>query len=284
MIEQPERRRDSTTGVNTIEKHPEAVRYRQLILAEQWAHLEGEPAPQRQEVSDPTAMARHIKDFALEAGASLVGICEMTQDHVYKGREVPEKYAIVMAWEMDYDTVTYGTPPETFVEGFRGYYQLGGACVKLAQRIRSMGYPARVHHPMGAGRIVVVPYAVAAGLGEQGRCGVLVTREFGARMRLACVSTDLPLALDNPVNIGVAKHCQQCHLCERACPALIVPATRSVQRGIERWVVKDADACREFMHGKQWCVSCIKVCPFNDLSRGGRFPAAPKVEATATNV
>jgi len=57
--------------------------------------------------------------------------------------------------------------------------------------------------------------AELAGLGWIGRNNLLVHPEFGSRLRLVTILTDMPLKADAPVNGG----CQDCRRCVEACPA-----------------------------------------------------------------
>ena len=49
---------------------------------------------------------------------------------------------------------------------------------------------------------ILPPLAVDAGLGEVGRLGYLMTKEFGPRIRLSAVTTNLTLVPDKPVDNG----------------------------------------------------------------------------------
>lgn len=58
--------------------------------------------------------------------------------------------------------------------------------------------------------------AVAAGLGEIGRSGALLTPEHGPRQRVVCLVADAELAADVPVQpAGV---CRECEVCVGKCP------------------------------------------------------------------
>ena len=63
-----------------------------------------------------------------------------------------------------------------------------------------------------------IPLAIDAGLGELGRNGLLTTEQFGPRLRLCKVLTDLPSELDSPVDMGVQHFCETCERCAEACP------------------------------------------------------------------
>jgi epoxyqueuosine reductase len=57
--------------------------------------------------------------------------------------------------------------------------------------------------------------AQAAGLGWIGRNNLLVNEEFGSRIRLVTILTDLPLEITPPSR----KDCGPCHACLSVCPA-----------------------------------------------------------------
>ena len=57
--------------------------------------------------------------------------------------------------------------------------------------------------------------ARAAGLGWIGRNNLLVNDQFGSRIRLVTVLTDLPLKVDSPS----LNNCGSCHNCVSVCPA-----------------------------------------------------------------
>jgi epoxyqueuosine reductase QueG len=57
---------------------------------------------------------------------------------------------------------------------------------------------------------LLVPAAVDAGLGEMGLFGYLITKELGPRVRIFAVTTDLPLVVDHPMDIGVEDFCRFC--------------------------------------------------------------------------
>ncbi len=94
--------------------------------------------------------------------------------------------------------------------------------------------------------------AVAAGLGTIGRNGLLVTREFGPRVRLACLLTDAPL---EATPLPGENFCRDCKACIRACPAgaLSEPADDEIY-------AMNKFACRTYRQTGLTCSLCIKVC------------------------
>jgi hypothetical protein len=45
-------------------------------------------------------------------------------------------------------------------------------------------------------QVLTVPIAIQAGMGELGRHGVVITKELGSALKVATVTTDLPLVYD----------------------------------------------------------------------------------------
>ncbi|MFQ5826018.1 MAG: 4Fe-4S double cluster binding domain-containing protein [Dehalococcoidia bacterium] len=243
----------------------EANRYLDLIDQEHRGRWAGEVNPLRQEFSDAGVASREIKDRALNLGAHLVGISRVNQAYVYGGKYVPERFAISLGMEMDYDQVETAPGLGASTEGARVYYELGKVTLRLAEHIRSLGRPAYAHHPLGLGRILQIPFALAAGLGELGKNGLVISREYGPRLRLACVTTDLPLETDGPVDIGVGEFCGRCRACLKACPTGAIAGERQVIRGDLKYAI-DSRKCWPYRVATGGCSICIKVCALGSLA------------------
>jgi ferredoxin len=113
--------------------------------------------------------------------------------------------------------------------------------------------------------------ATRAGLGWIGRNGLLVTRTFGPRVRLATVFTDMPLPVAAPI---VASQCGTCRRCVDACPAGATQGN-AWKLGTSREALVDVDACRvtaeRLMRERVGCDDvvcgvCIVVCPFSRMN------------------
>ena len=81
--------------------------------------------------------------------------------------------------------------------------------------IKGLGYKARV---MPGFIPPIIPFALMAGLGEMGRMNRLVSPLYGGALRLDMILTDLPLALDKPIDFGLQTFCKGCKKCAKACP------------------------------------------------------------------
>jgi hypothetical protein len=164
----------------------------------------------------PAEATEKVKGFARQAGADLVGITEINPLWVYSrrgeifndnwgdwGKEIPldHNYAVVFATEMDFRFVGAAPHTPTVIESMRNYAKGAYISSQLAAYISNLGYPATANH-LRHYEAVLVPLAVDAGLGEMGRLGYLLTKQFGPRVRLGAVTTNLPVIPDKPVDLG----------------------------------------------------------------------------------
>ncbi len=238
--------------------------------------IEWTPAPLegRKAESSPKDFTRRIKGFARYLGADLVGITKLDPAHVYShiGRS-PGKWgesisldhtnAIVLACEMRYDQVRHAPHHITTTESSFQYLRAGTAALSLARYIHKLGYEARPHID-GNYRVMCVPIAVDAGLGELGRLGLLITPRFGPRVRLSVVTTDLPLEYDKPVSFGVQNFCGICKKCAVNCPSgSIERGEKQICNGVEKWQSNQESCFKYWKRVGSDCSICLKVCPYS---------------------
>lgn len=124
-----------------------------------------------------------------------------------------------------------GAHTPTVLESMKNYAKGAHIATQVAAFIANLGYSARANH-LRHYDALLVPLAVDAGLGELSRMGYLITEEYGPRIRLGAVTTDMPLITDKPVDIGVEDFCSICKKCAVCCPSKSIPAEK------ERTVVK----------------------------------------------
>jgi len=225
---------------------------------------EGPVNAEQRVVPDAVAFTSEVKKKARELGAELVGVCEVDQDYVYANRLATEKFALCFAIHMEYGEVEKAPHSDVSVEIYRVYELLAKTAVKLAEYLRGQGYPARAQ-VVGRYDIMLIPHAMAAGIGEQCRIGTLASSEFGPCMRLAAVLTNAPLVTDGPIDLGIRSFCDGCDICVRACPGNAIPGKRITSRGVEKWTLDPVKCMRWFYYNQQGCTICLKVCP---LSKG----------------
>ncbi|PSL21684.1 4Fe-4S double cluster binding domain-containing protein [Shimia abyssi] len=239
-------------------------------------------AEAREEIDDPAMMAAEVKRIARFFGADLAGITDMDERWLYAARvdtrdfseaenALPEGLSsvIVLGHQMDRELVaTYPSALAGAATG-REYSHEAAIVIQLAAYIRNLGYEAV---PSMNDTGLVIPYAVKAGLGEYARNQLVITPEFGPRLRFSKIFTNLPLAHDAPGKLGVAAFCDICTECADACPAkalpfgppeVSAPDDASAVKGVRKWT-SDAKACFGYWAKLQSdCAICMRVCPFN---------------------
>jgi len=224
---------------------------------------------------EPAEATQIIKDITLRLGADEVGIARLNPMYVYShvGRgpepwgasiENNHKYAVAFTLEMNYERVEKAPRLDITEESVWQYFRAALISISLASAIRKIGYPARAHISGSNYQIIMPPVAYEAGLGELGRFGYLISRRFGARIRLGAVTTDLPLVPDKPISFGVQEFCETCKKCAVNCPSAAIPdGDRSTVRGINKWPL-NVERCITYWRliGTD-CGLCMKVCPFS---------------------
>ena len=114
---------------------------------------------------------------------------------------------------------------------------------------------------------------VMAGLGELSRLNRLITPEFGPMVRVFKMLTDLPVAVDKPIDAGIMEFCKRCKKCAEACPSESLSyedePTWEIQGGWNnpghKAYFENAVTCRAYWREQAGtnCGICFAVCPFS---------------------
>lgn len=249
---------------NTI---PEVQEYVRRIHTEQAPLFDGPVNPTVTSFTSPEEAASLIKAKARELGADLVGICEIEPSDLYRGRTVIERYAIAVGMRMNYAEFREVPSVRSAIECMRIYFDLGQVVIELAAFIRSLGHACRVEHPLGDSNVLHIPIGLKAGFGELGRHGSIINPTLGPLFRMGSVLTSLPLAIDHPIDAGIAKFCDACKACRIYCPADAIPDERSAEGGKDhlgndRYMV-DTGKCFPYFAKHNYCSACLPVCVYN---------------------
>ena len=220
-------------------------------------------------------------------GADAIGICDFDERWVYthnysrqkltdKAMDLPDDmtHAVVIVNEMDRATIETVPSALSGAATGQGYSRDIIAVLSITQYIRNLGYRAVASLNDTA---LSIPLAIQAGLGQYGRHGLLITPEFGPRVRIAKIFTDLPLIADQPIDFGVTETCNICQRCSTACPVKAIPFDEpnferhdgvSHLKGVKKWTI-NAKQCFKFWANQGTdCSICIRVCPYNrDFSK-----------------
>ena len=217
----------------------------------------------------------YFENFLLNEGAALAGGCELgftplpSQPHL--------RYAFSFAVKLS-DAVLKtieNAPSFMYFQHYRAANALlDSIAFKLSMEIEKSGFDA---FPIAASQSLgkqnpyegLVPHktvAALSGLGFVGKSGLFLTEEFGSKIRLATVLTDMPLKSTRPI---IENGCGACNACKNACPAGAIYGELPTKNGERNF---DAEKCSRYMKehfqdvGRgSVCGVCIKVCPKNKL-------------------
>ena len=257
-------------------------------------------------IEDSKSFTATIKKVTKFYGASLVGIADVNEKWIYKtGFKRPDQTSesdakekmrmgsitnssleqpinlpkginkvIVMAIEMDPDAISTAPAQPAAAAVAIAYSKMAFIISCVGEFIRNLGYRAV---QCGNDTALSIPLAIDAGLGALGRNGLLITPEFGPRVRICKVFTDLPLVSDTPhlefiKKVGVK--CKNCYKCAEACETEAITKevepnydcpTISNNPGVKKYYV-NVEKCFEFwIENSSDCGNCIAVCPFSNI-------------------
>ena len=253
--------------------------YLRKIREEQEPRFTGPVAAERRLFASPEQASNDLKAAAERCGADIVGICEIEPADVYRGRTVTEKYAIAVGQRMRWREFQVVPSRESAVECLRVYFSLGETVIQLAAYVRSLGYACSVEHPIGDSDLLHIPIGLKAGFGELGRHGSIIHPRLGPLFRMGSVATSMDLAIDHPIDAGIARFCDACRACRKYCPPKAIPDQRSPEAGkdhlgYDRYVV-DTGRCFPYFARHQYCSICLPVCVYNHKEWARDFEGGP---------
>jgi reductive dehalogenase len=223
---------------------------------------------------EASGVSNYIKTWSKKLGAHSVGITELKDYHLYshKGRgelyakeiENKHKYAIAITIEMDHEMMQTAPKGPVVMESTQQYLNAGTIALQVAYFIRNLGYSARAHID-GNYELICPLVARDAGLGEIGRMGLLMTPKLGPRVRIAVVTSDIPLEVSKSRNFSSSiDFCGICKKCADICPSRSISFDEIENvDGVLRWKI-NAESCFTY-----WCSSgtdcgrCMAVCPYS---------------------
>lgn len=237
-------------------------------------HLsEGVKAEEAQEIN-PEDFSKTIKKLTKYFGANLVGITSISPEdyYMFRGRhsenygekiEKTHKWAIVFAVEMEREMINRSPMLEELIEVTKGYLNTGIIGMVISYYLRALGYDSRNH--MDGNYLMVAPLiAEKAGLGEIGRNGLLITREFGQRVRLGIVTTDMELVSDSEDQFGIKEFCEICGKCVKTCPGQCIDSGPIGDfDGKKGWKISPEKCYERWRSLGTDCGICLSTCPFS---------------------
>ncbi len=224
-----------------------------------------------------------LKKYVFEKGADLAGIADLKE---LEGIEtIPENLfdgyirAVSIAVSLPVSIFNMITDAPTPI--YSSVYQtvnnlLNEIALFTAKKLENDGY---LSLPIPASQILdydnfsaaLSHKAVArtAGLGWQGKNLLIITPEYGSRVRLITVLTDAPLEADK----SIKNRCGKCSLCKDMCPAGAIKGVNTTSYYKNRDAALYFDRCAKKLTedfaemqniGSPLCGVCIKACPYTN--------------------
>ena len=224
---------------------------------------------------------RRLESYAYEFGADFFGIADMApardfimdqcesklveyplavsmgmriSDGVVDGHDLNEKHNTSLYWWHVYEIITpmldrlaQRVQRQLQMEGYRTFHVPGSMPYNYKARKGLLPHKLPAH---------------LAGLGWIGKSCLLITREFGPRVRFVTVLTDAPLKADKPLD----RKCGKCTSCIDVCP---VKALKGIEfRPQDPVDVRfDTLACQNYRK-EHPCGKCVELCPFGKPGKG----------------
>ena len=233
------------------------------------------------DLGNPEKVSTTIKQVSKLFGADLVGITTVDERWHYSHRVDTRKFepvendlpqdcmhVIVLGHSMKKELVDLYPAAVAGAATGMEYSREASIVTQMTSYIRSLGYQA-----IGSmnDTALAVPYAIKAGLGEYGRNQLVITPEFGPRVRFSKIFTNLPLTVDRPTKYGITEYCDICTKCADSCPPKALPYgkpsfatnSRSTIKGVKKWSANCEKCFGYWAKIKTDCAICMRVCPFN---------------------
>ncbi len=225
--------------------------------------------------NEPAEMSAVIKSLALSYGADIAGIASLNSHHHYSHRgdifgmgggygkqiSLSYKYAVVIAAALNKEMVNNAPGAEVQIASMLGYARSTAVTAQLVLYIKSLGYDAQTDNFIEY-YSPIAPLAVDAGIGQMGRCNMVVNKQYGNRLKIGAVLTNLPLREDGPVDFGLVEFCLACGKCARNCPAKAISnGVPEMINGILQWPHNETRCMEMWM--KNGTGICMASCPFS---------------------
>ncbi len=220
-------------------------------------------------------MRNKLTAFAKELGADEIGFCALSTPPI---KTLPQlKYALSIAVKLSDGVLKTidGAPSFAYFQHYRtANALLDQIAFRLAREIEKAGgtaLPVAASQSLGKNSPYcgVFPHktvAVLSGLGFVGKSGLYLSAQYGSKVRLASVLTDLPL---QPEKTIIENGCGECTACKNACPAGAIYGELPTTDGERNF---DPEKCSRYMKehfqdiGRgSVCGICVKICPKNKL-------------------
>ena len=233
-------------------------------------------------------LREQVKDLLRASGCDLVGVANVERfKEAPQGRRprdiLPTARSVVVGVTHILDSVCDDLP-ETRYEYTNQFYILNGtlgtASTKVSRLLEDQGYraiPIPAAYPRINKELMGVfshrHAAVLAGLGELGLSNLLLTPQFGARVRIVSVITEARLEPDPPYAKSLCykmqKECEKA--CVTSCPVQAISSNGAVNKDL---CLRYQEQIMPWSAVELRCGLCLGSCPIG--RRSFKIPAKPR--------
>ena len=227
--------------------------------------------------------ANQLEDYSRSLGIDKIAFADLTIEGLLLRSENAEHllesgYRVAISLAMRLSESTCNLVLRSDDVGLMNYFkshaltranQLDAAAQNVVIFLEDNGFSAFLVPGLGAGYSSDAPGIVShmaianvSGMGTMGDNGMILTPEFGPRVRLCTIITDCPL----PVGKRIPDCCLHCGLCTEACPSGAITGERFDFK-IPTKQYMDRIACGKYRDkrleetGNRFCNLCMAVCP-----------------------
>ncbi len=214
---------------------------------------------------------KEIQEIVLNNGGAFCGFAEFEHDGLANAISYGVKLSdFVLSQIENAPTYTYFT-----------HYRTANALIDrigflIGNYIESKGYlymPIPASQTIGGhdsykGEVSHKRAAYLAGLGHIGKNALFIHNEYGSKVRLGTVFTNMPLEVGTPLTDNI---CKDCRICTSVCPAQAIFGNCFDPSKPEEDLL-DRKACSDYMKKAYQhigrgsvCGICIKNCPHNKI-------------------
>lgn len=198
-------------------------------------------------------LVKEIERFAKKNGAELVGFTRSQQALSYL--RIPwAKSAVVLGLSIRHPLLATGVRYPTWEEP-RQFIDviMDAIALSIEEFLEARGYRASA---IGASNrsADLRPLVLASGIGMEGKNHLIITPEFGPRVRFGAVVTDAELEVKPR---GITNLCRGCSICCEACPSGALNGSFNIQacESYNRKLEKESGLLIKK------CTLCTDVCP-----------------------
>ena len=155
-----------------------------------------------------------LETYCRNLSIDAIGYAKVPRKYIFQHKTIRYENAIVLAMEMNKEKLELAPSKETGVMVHKTYNKLGKVSLRIAKQLKAKGFGVHAGHAL-MGQVLYPALAVEAGMGWYGKHGMLITPEFGHRVRLTAIFTsikNLRFSTENP-HAWIEEFCKNCKLC-----------------------------------------------------------------------